>query len=144
VLNYLSIRPWRLTGIGNISPPFLTSALDGGEWSASRPCLFNPQKNLQYPLDRILGGPQIPSGRCGAEKNILHLPGNEPGRPAHRISNVITARTHMRTFLGLNRKWKVTGGKLTVTSQGNVIHCVCWIVLRLFNDAVWTAEVTVE
>jgi hypothetical protein len=25
---------------GGIAPPFLTSALDGGEWSASRPCCF--------------------------------------------------------------------------------------------------------
>jgi hypothetical protein len=29
-------------GSGGIAPPFLTSALDGGEWSASRPCRFTP------------------------------------------------------------------------------------------------------
>jgi hypothetical protein len=29
-------------GNGSISPPFLTSALDGGEWSALRSCRFNP------------------------------------------------------------------------------------------------------
>jgi hypothetical protein len=39
---------------------FLTSALDGGEWSASRPGRFTPQgKSPRYPLDRRLGGPQI-------------------------------------------------------------------------------------
>jgi hypothetical protein len=27
-------------GSGGIAPPFLTSALDGGEWSASRPGRF--------------------------------------------------------------------------------------------------------
>jgi hypothetical protein len=27
---------------GGITPPFLTSALDGGEWSLSCPCLFTP------------------------------------------------------------------------------------------------------
>jgi hypothetical protein len=37
----------------------LTSALDGGEWSASRPGRFSPQgKSPWYPLDRRLGGPQ--------------------------------------------------------------------------------------
>jgi hypothetical protein len=29
-------------GTGGITPPFLTSALDGGEWSASRPGRFTP------------------------------------------------------------------------------------------------------
>jgi hypothetical protein len=29
-------------GSGDIAPPFLTSALVGREWSASRPCRFNP------------------------------------------------------------------------------------------------------
>jgi hypothetical protein len=29
-------------GSGGIAPPCLTSVLDGGEWSASRPCLFTP------------------------------------------------------------------------------------------------------
>jgi hypothetical protein len=47
---------WR----GGIAPTFLSSALDGGEWSASR---------TLYPLDRMLGGPQSRSGSCGNEKN---------------------------------------------------------------------------
>jgi hypothetical protein len=29
---------------------FLTSALVGGEWSASRPCRFTPGKSPRYPL----------------------------------------------------------------------------------------------
>jgi hypothetical protein len=31
-------------GNGNTAPPFLTSALDGGEWSASHPCRFTPEE----------------------------------------------------------------------------------------------------
>jgi hypothetical protein len=31
-------------GSGGIVPQFLTSALDGGEWSASRPNCFTPEK----------------------------------------------------------------------------------------------------
>jgi hypothetical protein len=29
---------------GGIAPPFLTSALDGGEWSASHPCYFTARE----------------------------------------------------------------------------------------------------
>jgi hypothetical protein len=43
---------------------FLTSALAGGEWSASRPGRFTPGgKSPRYPLDRRLGGPQSRSRR---------------------------------------------------------------------------------
>jgi hypothetical protein len=57
----------------------LTSALYGGEWSASRPGRFIPQgKSPWYPLDRRLGGPQSRSGRGGEEKNFQLPPGIEP------------------------------------------------------------------
>jgi hypothetical protein len=54
-----------------ITPPFLTSALEGGEWSASRPCRFTPEERApRYPLDRRLAGLQSRSGRYGEEKNV--------------------------------------------------------------------------
>jgi hypothetical protein len=57
----------------------LTSALDGGEWSASRPRqLYLQGKSLWYTLDRRLDGPQSRSGRGGEEKNFQPLPGLEP------------------------------------------------------------------
>jgi hypothetical protein len=44
----------------------LISALDGGEWSVSRPRRFiSGEKAPLYPLDRRLGGPQRRSGRRG-------------------------------------------------------------------------------
>jgi hypothetical protein len=58
---------------------YLTSALDRGEWSASRPgSALPPGKDPQYPLDRRLGGLQSRSGRRGQKKNPLPLPGIEP------------------------------------------------------------------
>jgi hypothetical protein len=36
--------------IGRIVPPFLTSALDGGEWSASRPGRFTPGETPLPPV----------------------------------------------------------------------------------------------
>jgi hypothetical protein len=57
-------------GNEGIAPPFLTSPLDGGEWTASRPYRFTPrEKSPKYALDRRLSGPQSRSGRCGVEKN---------------------------------------------------------------------------
>jgi hypothetical protein len=45
---------------------FLTSALDGGEWSASRPGRALPRGNDPwYPLYRRLGGSQSRSGHRG-------------------------------------------------------------------------------
>jgi hypothetical protein len=57
----------------------LTSALDGGEWSASRPGRFTPWETAPwYPLYRRLGGPQSRSGSSGQEKNSQPQPGIEP------------------------------------------------------------------
>jgi hypothetical protein len=57
----------------------LTSALDGGEWSTSRPGRFTPRERAPwYPLDSRLGGPQSRSGRGGEEKNSQPPPGIEP------------------------------------------------------------------
>jgi hypothetical protein len=41
-------------GSGGIAPPFLTLALDGGEWSASHPCRFTPAETA--PLTHWIGG----------------------------------------------------------------------------------------
>jgi hypothetical protein len=50
---------------------FLTSALDGGEWSASRPGRsLPPEKDLRYPLYRKLGGPQSRPGQRLEEKSF--------------------------------------------------------------------------
>jgi hypothetical protein len=55
----------------------LTSATDGGEWSASRPCRLHPRKEPRYPLDRRLGGPQSRYECGGGEKKIPAPAGNQ-------------------------------------------------------------------
>jgi hypothetical protein len=56
---------------------FLNSALDEGEWSASRPSRFTPKETApQYSLERRLGGPQSQSGRGGGKKNPSSASGN--------------------------------------------------------------------
>jgi len=55
---------------------FLTTALEGGEGSASRPCRsLPPEKKTWYPLYRRLGGPQ---GRSGQVRKISLPPGFGP------------------------------------------------------------------
>jgi hypothetical protein len=44
-----ALCPEDIWGSGNIAPPFLTSALDGVEWSASRPCRFTPEEEIPMP-----------------------------------------------------------------------------------------------
>jgi hypothetical protein len=67
------LREWRYS-----STHSLTSALDGGEWSASRPGRFTPRERAPWcPLDRRLGGPQSRSRHGGEEKNSHPLPGLE-------------------------------------------------------------------
>jgi hypothetical protein len=52
---------------------FTTSVLDGGEWTASRPChaaLYHRGKDPRYPSYRRLGGPQSQSGNRLEEKSL--------------------------------------------------------------------------
>jgi hypothetical protein len=62
---------------GGIALPFLTSALDGDEWSASLPGCFTTGENA--PDTRCVGGwVQSRSGRCEEHKD-LDMPGTEAG-----------------------------------------------------------------
>jgi hypothetical protein len=42
-------------GSGGRAPPFLTRALDEGEWSASRPSRFTPGKEPLVPIGQEAG-----------------------------------------------------------------------------------------
>ena len=53
----------------------MTTALEGGEWSAARPGGTLPPGNTRYPLYRRLGGPQ---GRSGQVCKISSPPGFDP------------------------------------------------------------------
>jgi hypothetical protein len=56
---------------------FLTSAVNRGEWSASRPGRTLPLgKDLRYPLDRRLGGPQLVWTQRLEEKSLFFSAGD--------------------------------------------------------------------
>jgi hypothetical protein len=67
---------WHLWERRYSSNSFLTSALDGGEWSASLPGHALPWgKDPRHPFYRSLGGPQSRSGHRGyREKFFADLP----------------------------------------------------------------------
>jgi hypothetical protein len=46
----------------------MTTALEGGEWSAARPGRTLPPVKTRYPFYRRLGGAQ---GRCGRAENLV-------------------------------------------------------------------------
>jgi hypothetical protein len=96
----------------------VNSALDGGEWSASRPSLFTPQgKSFWYPLDRRLGGPQSRPGRGGEEKNSQPLLGLEPP---------IIQPVAQRYTTELSRLLKIRNSGVCV--------CVCARTLEFFSS----------
>ena len=53
----------------------MTTALEGGEGSASRPGRYFPSGKTLYPLNTRLGGPQ---GRSGQVRKISPPPGFDP------------------------------------------------------------------
>jgi hypothetical protein len=77
-LNYLNIMRWRLMGSGGIPPLFLTPAVDGGEWSVSRPGRFTLRQRDRGTYCMRLNGLESQSGLCGEERNFLPLTGIEP------------------------------------------------------------------
>ena len=70
---------------------FVTSALDKGEWSNSRPDRFTPEKELRYPLNTRLGGPRSRSGRYGEHKNVC--PYRDSNAESHRSQRGATPTT---------------------------------------------------
>jgi hypothetical protein len=65
---------------------FLTSALEGGEGSASRPGRKLPTGKTRYPLYRRLDGPE---GRSGQVRKISPPPGFDP-RTAQSVGSRYT------------------------------------------------------
>jgi hypothetical protein len=69
-------------GSGGIAPRFLTSTLDGGVWSASRPGrITSGEIALGYPLNVRLGEPQSCSGHYGEVKKSLASAWNQTTVP---------------------------------------------------------------
>jgi hypothetical protein len=72
---------------GGIAPPFLTSALGRGEWSASRPGRFTLGE-IALGTHWIGGWVGPRAGLDAVEKRkILYYRGSNPARPARRYTD---------------------------------------------------------
>jgi hypothetical protein len=75
-----ALRHGDIWGSGGIAPQLLTWALDGGEWSASRPCRLTPPKRV--PDSHWIEGWVVP--RAGLDvvekRKNLHCWDSKPGR----------------------------------------------------------------
>jgi hypothetical protein len=60
-------------GTGGIALPFLTLALDGGEWSATHLYHFTPGERTPVPIEWKLGEPQSQSVQYGEKKKLSPL-----------------------------------------------------------------------
>jgi hypothetical protein len=68
-------------GSGGIAPPFQTWALDGSEWSASRPCRFNLRKRTPG-IDWTGGWVDTRVGLESVDKRkVLHCRDSNASRP---------------------------------------------------------------
>jgi hypothetical protein len=69
------------------APPFLTSALDGGEWSASGPCRFTPGKGASS--THCIGGWVGPrAGMNVMEKRNISCPCREENKDPSAVHPV--------------------------------------------------------
>jgi hypothetical protein len=78
--------PWRRLGERRYSSSFTTSALDGGEWSASCPgCALPPGKWPPVPIEQEAGWAPEPVWTDARGKILLPLPGIKPQSPGHPV-----------------------------------------------------------
>jgi hypothetical protein len=78
-------------GGGNIAPPFLTSALDGGEWSASHPTRLPPGKKSPIASGYDDGRTPALVWTLWRRENLLPLPGTPTAVPvALRYTDYVT------------------------------------------------------
>ena len=78
-------------------PSFLTSALDGVEWSKSCPDRFTPGKEWRHSLNRRQDGPQRPSGHFLEKKQVAPI---GIGTPDSLVRSQWLYRLHYSTQKG--------------------------------------------
>ena len=118
----------------------MTAALEGGEWSASRPSCTLPLGETWYPLYRRLGGPQ---GHSGQAENPVPT-----GIRSRTVQPVVTRYTDwatgpsvlcILTHTDITAELPVSG--LTVMASRPVVQKVRTIVFFFESRLHWRFEV---
>ena len=79
----------------------MTTALEGGQWSAARPGRTLPPGKTRYPLYRRLGGPQ---GRSGQAENLAP-PGFDPRTVQPVVSRYTDVEYGNLLIMPANGRW---------------------------------------
>jgi hypothetical protein len=98
-----------ILGSGGIAPPVLTSALDGGEWSASQPGRFTPGKIAPgtHCRGEWVG---FRAGLDAVEKRTkLPFQESKAGRPAHRHADLAIPTSLIEVLFGILLAWSNWG-----------------------------------
>ena len=93
----------------------MTTALEGGEGSVSRPGRSLPSGKIRHPLYRRLGGPQ---GWSGQVRKIWPQPGFDPRSVQPVVSRYCGYATRNSCYLSV---WEMKGS----ADAGNICPC-CW------------------
>jgi hypothetical protein len=119
-----------LWGGGYSSFSFTTSALDGDEWSVSRPGHALPQgERPRYPLYRRLGGPQIRLDTEARGKILCPCRGSNPDCPV--VQPVVRHYTAPNCYTYWNKNW-----------SSNSILNVSWDVF--FMLTAWCDDIKID
>ena len=121
----------------------MTTVLEGGEGSASRPGRSLPPGKTQYPLYRSLGGPQ---SRSGQVQKISSLPGFDPRTVQPVASRYTDWATRLKLYksqiifkrskkwkdnnkMYLEKEWMASTGftQLWINRSGGLIWTRYWI-----------------
>jgi hypothetical protein len=116
---------------GGMPPPFLSSTLDEGEWSASSFCRFIRRGNgRRYPLYRRQRELQRMSGCYGEEENILSMLGIEPQLLSCPALSLVATNTELFRLLILIDTY--TCGLLTIQKQKSPLYF--GLLMGLWNN----------
>jgi len=115
----------------------MTAALEGDEWSASRPVRTLPPGKTRYPFYRRLGGPQGRSGRGRKSRPHRH---SIPHRPARSQSLYRLSRpAHHMIYISCN------DGRHTVTKTFTTLHYTCRVIISVtICTAAWYDDEIME
>ena len=114
----------------------MTTALEGGQWSASRPGRTSPHgEKTRYPLYKRLGGPQCRSGRA---ENLA-----SPGFDPRTVRLVVSRYTDWATgpTLKFNGSLQMAGGSgYSICYREKIFgdhSSVCEIWYDMIYDMIW-------
>jgi hypothetical protein len=96
---YLITTPWRHVWEWGIAPPFLTTAVYGGEWIASHPDRFTPPDGVPSThWIRVWMGPRV--GRDTLKRRKISYPcrKSNPGHPARSLVVVPTELSRLYEY----------------------------------------------